>query len=249
MKKIILLSVLLLVLTSCWTKTEENKSTNTEKTVEKEANNTTNEEYVVDESDFVDGKELIKDIEKSWDLTQEEKDWLILMREEEKLAYDVYVTMYKKWNKKTFDNISDSEKTHMNAVLDLLTSYNLEDPITDNTVWVFTSENLQKLYNDLVAKGNKSLLDALIVAITIEDLDIYDLDELSLQTDKKDILTVYDNLNRGSRNHMRAFYKQLIKEWWEYEVQFITEDKYKEIIDWEQEKWTWGGKGNWKGRK
>ena len=242
MKKIMIVLSILFLLTSCGG--ENNKADNAENN-KAEVNNSENnkieskvvlEEYIIDETDFVDGANLIKDIEKTWDLTTEEKDGLILMREEEKLAQDVYITMYEKWGQNLFNNISKSEKTHMEAVLDLLNSYNIEDPIKNDTVWVFTSEKLQWLYDNLVAQWNKSLVDALMVGMTIEDLDIYDLDELSLMTTKQDILIVYDNLNRGSRNHMRAFYKNLVKQGWDYTPQFISADKYEDIINWSQEK-------------
>ena len=255
MKNIIIWCAMILLLSSCVNKGNnvdiinektENKVENTivednktEGITEPNVNENTNivdEEYIVDDSDFLNGSELIENIENNWDLTDEERDWLILMREEEKLAYDVYVTMYEKWGQKIFTNISKSEKTHIDAVWNLLEKYNIEDPIKENTVWLFTSENLQKLYNDLVAKWNISLLDALIVGITIEDLDIYDLDELSKKTSREDILTVYDNLNRGSRNHMRAFFKNISRQWWDYMPQFISIEKYNEIINGSQER-------------
>ena len=242
MKKIMIVISILFLLTSCG---DENNKTDNAKNNKAEVNNSENkkieskdiaDEYIIDEADFVDGANLIKDIEKTWDLTTEEKEGLLLMREEEKLAQDVYITMYEKWGQNIFNNISKSEKTHMEAVWDLLNSYNLEDPIKSDTVWVFTSEKLQWLYDDLVAKWNNSLVDAIVVGITIEDLDIYDLDELSLTTNKQDILIVYDNLNRGSRNHMRAFYKNLERQGWDYTPQFISAEKYNEIISAGQEK-------------
>ncbi len=249
MKKIVIFGFALLALFSCWGNNDDTTSiegqteeilentgvTVNEGTIEEDK---TEElvEYVVDESDLVDGKDLIKDLDATWKITEGEKAWLILMREEEKLAHDVYITMYEKWGQKIFFNISKSEQTHTEAVLALLKVYNIEDPVKNWEVWVFTSEKLQKLYNDLVEKWNNSLLDALVVGITVEDLDIYDLDILSSKTEKKDLLVVYENLNRWSRNHMRAFYKNITRQWWSYEAQYISSEKLSEIINWEQEK-------------
>ena len=65
------------------------------------------------------------------ELTQEEKDGLLYMVEEEKLAHDVYTKLYEKWGLQIFKNIADSESTHVNAVRLLLDKYGLTDPTKD----------------------------------------------------------------------------------------------------------------------
>jgi hypothetical protein len=97
----------------------------------------------------------------------------------------------------------------MPSVKALLDKYGLEDPVKSYKVGVFTDDILQKLYDDLVKEGRKSITDALKVGSTVEDLDIYDLDKLMSETDNQDIKLVYDNLRTGSENHMRAFISQL----------------------------------------
>ena len=49
-------------------------------------------------------------------LSDEEVYWLMYMREEEKLARDVYATLYEKWGTRIFNNIRVSEQRHMDAV-------------------------------------------------------------------------------------------------------------------------------------
>jgi len=168
-------------------------------------------------------------------LTQAEKDGLIQMREEEKLARDVYLYSFDLYGKQIFTNISNSEQKHMDRILELLVTYNLPDPASTE-IGVFNNPDLQKLYNDLTALSKKSLLDALLVGTTIEDLDIYDLEELIKTTNKSDILLAYDNLNCGSRNHMRAYTSQVIGEGGTYTVQFITDQRYQEILAGDHEK-------------
>lgn len=192
------------------------------------------EGYIVDPNDHVHSRDLLESIEKS-ELSEAEKDGLILMREEEKLAHDVYTVLYEKWSQKTFNNIARSEQTHTDTVKVLLDKYSVEDPVTDNTIGVFTSPQMQSLYDDLVEQGNKSLIDALTVGITIEDLDIKDLDKLLQETDNEDIQTAYQNLIKGSRNHMRAFERQLEKNGKSYKPQYITKEMYEQIITGEQE--------------
>ncbi|MEO2154237.1 MAG: DUF2202 domain-containing protein [Nanoarchaeota archaeon] len=101
------------------------------------------------------------------------------MREEEKLARDVYLTLYNKWGLSIFKNIARSEQNHMNAVKVLIEKYNLEDPVeeTGDEIGKFENPELEKLYNELVEKGSQSIKDALEVGATIEDLDIYDLEK------------------------------------------------------------------------
>ncbi|OQY09422.1 MAG: hypothetical protein B6I29_03455 [Marinitoga sp. 4572_148] len=165
------------------------------------------------------------------ELTSSEIDGLLQMREEEKLARDVYLILYDTWGIQTFFNIAQAEQTHMNAVKTILDKYDLEDPIKYYTVGVFTNEELQKLYYDLVAEGQKSIIDALKVGATIEDLDIYDLDKLLETTDNEDIKLVYENLKQGSENHMRAFVGMLERYNVSYSAQYISSDYLNEILN------------------
>jgi hypothetical protein len=157
---------------------------------------------------------------------------LLHMREEEKLARDVYLTLYKKWKLPVFKNISKSENWHMHMVKLLLDKYGLNDPVekTEDRVGVFENQKLQSLYNELVEKGSISLKDALIVGATIEDLDIKDLEEAIKRSNNKDIDLVYQNLEKGSRNHMRAFVGILRRYGWDYTPQFISKSYFNQII-------------------
>lgn len=184
----------------------------------------------VDEQDFLEIDEYYTNLPLE-ELSQEEIDGLILMREEEKLAHDVYTTLYEIWGQKIFTNISDSEQTHTDMVLELLNKYDIEDPVTDSTVGVFQDTNLLSLYNDLVELGKTSLVDALTVGATVEDLDIYDLNNLMLQADNEDILAVYQNLKKGSRNHLRSFTNILNRNGETYTPQYISSSEYQSIIN------------------
>jgi hypothetical protein len=163
-------------------------------------------------------------------LSDAERNSLIFMREEEKLARDVYTTLYAKWGSRPFYNISSSEQTHMDAVLTVLKKYEITDPVGSNPVGVFQNADLQKLYNQLVSQGNTSSLNAFKVGATIEDLDIFDLKRLSTEVDNKDILFVYSNLERGSRNHMRAFNRNIGNLGSIYIPQYISQAEFDAIV-------------------
>ncbi|AIF70098.1 hypothetical protein PAP_08585 [Palaeococcus pacificus DY20341] len=163
-------------------------------------------------------------------LTDEEKQGILWMREEEKLARDVYLTLYEKWDLPIFNNIAKSEQTHMDTVKLLIDKYGLEDPVIDE-VGKFSNPELQELYNQLVEKGSKSVEDALTVGAMIEELDIVDLQKWISKTDKQDIITVYENLMKGSRNHLRSFVSNLKNYGITYEPQYLSKEEYEEIIN------------------
>lgn len=164
-------------------------------------------------------------------LNTDEINSLLFMREEEKLARDVYTTLYAKWQASVFSNIKESEQTHMDAVLQLINKYNLLDPVNDNGVGIFESVQLQELYNQLVEQGSGSIADAMHVGATIEDLDIFDLENALDKIDNQDIQLVYGSLTKGSRNHLRSFYSNILLLNETYVPQFITQEQFDAIVN------------------
>ena len=114
-------------------------------------------------------------------LSEKEKEALLFMREEEKLARDVYSELATVWDLGVFWNIAESEQQHMDAVLDLLEKYGIEDPALGPGE--FYNKDLQGLYNDLMAKGGLSLIEALEVGVIIEVTDIEDIENYLKLTD------------------------------------------------------------------
>ena len=156
---------------------------------------------------------------------------LIHMREEEKLARDVYIAMFNKYGLRIFENISISEQTHTDAILQLLTKYAIKDPAGVNAVGVFTDPGLQALYTSLVNSGSVSVIEAYKVGAIIEDLDLNDLKNDLLKVDNQDIILVYQMLSKGSRNHMRNFYSNLKSLGFTYVPQFITQSELDAIVN------------------
>ena len=142
-------------------------------------------------------------------LTEAEEEHILYMREEEKLARDVYLTMYELWGAEIFANISDSEQRHMDAIKNLITRYGLVYPVVDDAVGMFTNQDFEILYDELVADGSVSLEEALKVGVRIEELDIADL-KLALQdTSMRTVKRVFQNLLNGSYNHLSAFERNI----------------------------------------
>lgn len=168
-------------------------------------------------------------------LTEDEINDLRYLREEEKLARDVYLYSYNKYSLQIFNNISNSESQHMSSVLVLINKYNLEDPVSDN-IGEFTNPDLQKLYNSLIEQSNISILEALKVGNLIEDMDIYDLEQNENRTSNLDLLQVYASLKCGSRNHLRNFNSLLLQYNGSYTPEFISNNDFLLITSSDNEK-------------
>jgi len=144
-------------------------------------------------------------------LTDDEIQWMKYMREEEKLARDVYLSLGSMWNLPIFTNIAQSEQTHMDSIKTLLDRYGVSDPAEGKAQGEFEDMGLQQLHDDLIAKGSISREEALRVGVRIEETDIEDLNRAIAATEKSDILNVYNNLLQGSLNHLDAFETDLAR--------------------------------------
>jgi hypothetical protein len=141
-------------------------------------------------------------------LSADEIYWLNRMREEEKMARDVYNHLYRTWRMNIFSNIAFSEQRHMDAVLNLMNKYGLPDS-ADKRDGVFNDDSLQALYDDLTSSGDRSRTEALQAGVTVEVTDIGDLDDAIAVALHSDMINVFGNLRAGSYNHLSAFESQL----------------------------------------
>jgi len=164
------------------------------------------------------------------DLSAEEIAGLLFMREEEKLAHDVYVALGGLWGAQVFANIAESEAEHTEAIRQLIVAHGLEDPAASNPPGVFEDHELQELYDTLVAMGQPSLIEALKVGCLIEEKDIQDInDKKALVLDEPDIVQVYDHLLCGSRNHLRAFNDALLGQGVTYQATVLSQADWDAI--------------------
>ena len=160
------------------------------------------------------------------------QDGLLYMREEEKLAHDVYLYLNTKWNQKVFANITTSEQRHVDAMKYLLSIYNVADPVINEIPGQFVNSHLQDLYNQLISAGSVSLVEALKVGAAIEEIDILDIKkEIAADSKYTDITGVYTNLMSASENHLRAFVRNLSRQGVTYQPQYLTAQEYAAIIN------------------
>jgi hypothetical protein len=164
-------------------------------------------------------------------LSESEIEGLTAVREEEKLARDVYQALYEVWGQPIFSNIAAAEATHMEAIRRLIDTYGLSDPVTDDARGVFSNAEFAELYEVLVQTGSASLVEAYKVGAMIEEMDIVDIRQALAAVTHSDIQNVYENLMRGSRNHLRAFAKQIKAAGETYEAQFLTQEEFDAIAE------------------
>jgi hypothetical protein len=164
------------------------------------------------------------------ELSSDESAALLYMREEEKLAHDVYVTLYAQWGLPIFQNISQSEQSHTDAVKVMIDRYGLQDPASSE-VGAFSDATLQELYNTLVSQGSQSPAESLKVGAAIEEIDILDLQMRLAETDNADVQQVFNNLMTASYNHLRAFVNTLSTQTGEvYQPKYLSAEAYQAIL-------------------
>jgi hypothetical protein len=166
---------------------------------------------------------------------------LTFLREEEKLARDVYLGLAVQGQ--PFVNIASAEQRHMDATLTLLERYGLDDPAAGNAEGVFTDPALQKLHETLRAAAAASPAAALAVGAEIEEIDLGDLTRAGAESSHEDVRFVYDNLARGSRNHLRAFYGSLRAVGVDYTPRHLSAAAFTAIVSSGPERGPGGGRG------
>ncbi len=162
-------------------------------------------------------------------ITPEQSQWLVFMREEEKLARDLYLAFSKDFNQPVFKNIAKAEQNHMDAVLTVLSAYGIEDPASPDE-GIFANADLQALYSTLLAQGKAGLTEALNVGALVEETDILDLAKVYELTAPDDLTALAGALTLGSRNHLRAFVKVLKVNGVVYSPVALSEEEYNAIV-------------------
>lgn len=170
-------------------------------------------------------------------LTEDDREALLFMLEEEKLARDTYIYLGELWNNNQFLNIKQSEQSHMDAVTQLLDTYEIDYTILANGD--FNNTDIQALYDVFITSGSQNVVEAMVVGATIEDLDIVDLGDYIKLTSNAALISVFENLQCGSRNHLRSFTNALEIMGSSYTPQYLDLDTYSEIISATNERCGW----------
>lgn len=140
------------------------------------------------------------------EMTEEQKDMLFYIYQEEKVARDVYITLGNIYtNESTFASIQISEQRHMDSARGLCEKYGVStEGVDEENVGDFVLPVLQEFYDTCVSEGQKSLLEALRVGEMIEVKDIEDLEHAQVGM-PEDVVKVFESLKEGSLSHLDAF--------------------------------------------
>ena len=188
-------------------------------------------------------------------LDANEQAHLIFMREEEKLARDVYQKLGEMYpNSTIFGNIDDSEQQHTTAVKEMIKNYGYEDPNTNDNIGAYTGEDygwyFTEKFEQLIERGSISELEALYVGAFIEELDMMDINQCpkvivetdndindisecgKVYTDKADIRELYTSLLAGSDSHLAGYVKNIEKSIGEgsYVAQVLPQEQVDEML-------------------
>lgn len=162
-------------------------------------------------------------------ISEQEREDLLLLRQEESLAGDLYASFHDTHGHRIYDNIARSEDQHTGAVKALLDKYKIADPVKGTGS--YTDDDLQTAFKDLQSQGAESHTEALKAAAYLEERDIRDLNNALNNTDNEDITMVYESLRKGSANHLKAFQRQLDRQGEQYDLQYITQDQVETYRD------------------
>jgi hypothetical protein len=135
-------------------------------------------------------------------------DTLRYIREEVKLARDLYGALSDIWGLEVFEKSAKGKQSLMDAVSDLLKSYGFDDPADD--AGKFVDSDLQELYSYLIDQGKQSRSNAIDVTILIEQTVIADLNDVFLQIKEKDVYKVLALLKKDSENHLHELNRYLV---------------------------------------
>ena len=169
-------------------------------------------------------------------ITEAEAAHVLYMRQEEKLARDVYIALDGEYLSAVFGNIAVSEQRHMDAIGRIIAAQGLDDPIADDALGVYAEmaeddeDVFGVLFTDMTEQGNTSYVEALKVGAYIEELDILDLLATLEDVENEYVARVFENLLRGSRNHLRAFVTALEGEGQTYASQLMTQEQYDGVF-------------------
>lgn len=163
-------------------------------------------------------------------VTDSLETFLQYLREEEKLARDVYTKSFELYDYDVFNRISKSEQHHMDAIKMLLNRYDIEDPVGENPVGIFVNKDLSELYNTLIQRSADSLKAALLVGAEIEEIDILDILNSLDQFENEDVQLVLNHLLKGSYHHLNAYVRNLSINGIEYQPKYLSSEQYLQIL-------------------
>lgn len=152
------------------------------------------------------------------------KDSLFLIVEQKKLAHDVFITLSEHWQKRHLKLLVRVESLHLRAIKRRLKNHDLNS-ILGNSTGIFNSSKLQKLYWELVNRGQNSVLDAFHVSAFLKEMDIVNLQSVIDASKNTRITNFSQRLMNNSKKHLRILIKQIERQGGIYEPQEMRQNE------------------------
>jgi hypothetical protein len=131
---------------------------------------------------------------------------LTYLREEERLARDVYTALYELYPDATsFSRIANAEQRHFDSMGLMLSRHGLADPSSGLSAGTYANDTLTKLSAQLMTQAKVSVNEAYKVGVAIEQTDIADLKTGLAGNVPADVKAAYTYLQVGSDNHLASF--------------------------------------------
>lgn len=152
------------------------------------------------------------------------------IREQRKLARDLYWDLAKHWGSLVLVRLGAAEQTHLNTLDTLLDHYGLSDPVAGHAVGESGDPKFQALHVQIVEVGHRSEMAASQAGLLVEEMSLSDLAAARARTRQPEIAAVYDDLLRNSRNHLRALFRQMQRFEGEYVPQSLSLSDFEAIV-------------------
>jgi hypothetical protein len=137
-------------------------------------------------------------------LSDQQKNTLAAMTQEEKLAHDLYAAFADTYPLPIFDRLAAAESRHLSTVRTLLTRYGISDPTNGVAAGTFSDPATQATYDRLLAGGATSQSAALRAGQEVESADITALRKALTGLSAPDVTQAYQHLLAASRQHLAA---------------------------------------------
>jgi len=152
------------------------------------------------------------------------------IREQRKLARDLYWDLAKHWGSLVLVRLGAAEQAHLNALDTLLDHYDLSDPVAGPAVGESGDPKFHALHAQIVEVGHRSEMAASQAGLLVEEMSLSDLAAARARTRRPEIAAVYDDLLRDSRNHLRALFRQMQRFEGEYVPQSLSLSDFEAIV-------------------
>lgn len=162
-------------------------------------------------------------------LTADEIEFLYAMREDEKLARDLYAYFWTRYpTAPQIQRISKAEESHIAAIETVLDYYEISYPAM-SAPGVFEDSTRQALYDELALKS-ETMLEAFQTMAFVEDRDLFAYKMVQSQITNANLSLLIENMIKASTNHLKAAIRQIFVRDGSYTSIYLSAEEYDAII-------------------